>query len=103
MTVEEFQQAFKKEIEEVLARVARRYSVADHEMAAALHSSARKYLGEVLDQTTGNPGPTPAARKALAEYSASLNCDDLCLAVACAKGDDAAWEDFYREYRSYMI
>ena len=72
-------------------------------MAAALHSSAKKYLGDVLDQTTGNPGPTPAARKALNEYSGSLNCDDLCLAVACAKGDEAAWEDFYREYRSYMI
>ena len=103
MTVEEFQQAFQKEIGEVLARVTRRYGVADHEMAAALHASAKKYLGETLDQTTRNPGPTPVARKALREYSATLNCDDLCLALACAKGDEAAWEDFYREYRSYMI
>jgi DNA-directed RNA polymerase specialized sigma24 family protein len=72
-------------------------------MTAALHSSAKKYLGDTLDQTTGNPGPTPAARKAFGEFSGSLNCDDLCLAIACAKGDDAAWEDFYREYRSYLI
>ncbi|HSO74596.1 MAG TPA: sigma-70 family RNA polymerase sigma factor [Blastocatellia bacterium] len=103
MTVEEFQKAFHKEIREVLARVAQRYNVADHEMTAALHTSAKKYLGDILDQTTGNPGPTPAARKAFGEFSASLNCQDLCLAVACAKGDDSAWEDFYREYRSYMI
>jgi RNA polymerase sigma-70 factor (ECF subfamily) len=103
MTVEEFQKAFQKEIGEVLARVARRYNVADHDMAAALHSSAKKYLGDILEQTTRNPGPTAAARQAVREFSASLNCDDLCLAIACAKGDDAAWEDFYREYRSYMI
>ena len=103
MTVEEFQQAFQKEIGDVLARVARRYTVTDQEMAAALHSSAKKYIGGVLDQTTGNPGPTPAARKALGEFSASLNCDDLCLALACAKGDEVAWEDFCRDYRGYMI
>jgi RNA polymerase sigma-70 factor (ECF subfamily) len=34
---------------------------------------------------------------------ASLNADDLCLAAACAKGDDVAWEDFFRDYRNYMV
>lgn len=103
MTVEEFQKAFSKEIEEVLARIERRYSVADDEIASALHSSARKYLSDVIDQTTGNPGPAAATREAVGEYFASINCDDLCLALACAKGDEGAWEDFYRDYRSYMI
>jgi RNA polymerase sigma-70 factor, ECF subfamily len=103
MTVEEFQRAFAKEIQETLARIQQRYRVSDDEMAGALYSSAKKYLAAALDQTTGNPGPTADARVGVNEYLASLNVDDLCLAVACAKGDEAAWEDFYRDYRSYMV
>jgi RNA polymerase sigma-70 factor len=37
------------------------------------------------------------------QFLSSLNLDDLCLAVACAKGDEAAWEDFFRDYRSYLL
>src|SRR2546423_3161504 len=103
MTVEDFQQAFKKEISEVAARIRQPYSVGEAELAAALHASAKKYLGAQIEETTGNPGPTAAARQAIADYFASLNSDDLCLAVACAKGDEAAWADFYRDYRSYLI
>jgi RNA polymerase sigma-70 factor len=103
MTFEDFQKAFAGEIKQFLARLQRRYSVTDEEMIAALHSSAKKYLAEIIDQTTGNPGPSAEARQATAKYFESLNCDDLCLAVACAKGDDAAWEDFFRDYRSYLV
>lgn len=45
--------------------------------------------------------PEPSA--AVSEMLASLNSDDLCLAVACAKGDEAAWEDFFRDYRTYLV
>ncbi len=103
MTVEEFQKAFRSEIDEALARIERRYSVSDDEMACALHASSRKYLSGVIEETTPNPGPTEAAREAARDYLSSLNSNDLCLAVACAKGDDAAWEDFFRDYRSYML
>ncbi|MEW6208230.1 MAG: sigma-70 family RNA polymerase sigma factor [Acidobacteriota bacterium] len=103
MTFEDFQKAFAGEINQFLARIQRRYSVTDEEMIAALHSSAKKYLADVFDQTTGNPGPTAEARMSAAKYFESLNCDDLCLALACAKGDDAAWEDFFRDYRSYLV
>ncbi|HEX8185401.1 MAG TPA: sigma-70 family RNA polymerase sigma factor [Blastocatellia bacterium] len=103
MTVEVFQESFKKEIKEVLARIQQRYSVSEEDFASALYSSARKSLADVLDQTTANPGPTAEARKAVRDYFDSLNSEDLCLAVACAKGDEAAWEDFYRDYRSYMV
>ena len=103
MTVEEFQSAFKDEIGQLLARIQRRYSVSEDEMAGSLHASAKKYLAKTLEETTGNPGPTEEARSQLVEFLSSVNCDDLCLAVACAKGDDAAWEDFFRDYRSYMV
>lgn len=103
MTVDEFQKAFRPEIEQVLERIERRYSVTDGDMASALYSSAKKYLADVIEETTGNPGPTQAARKAAGEFLSSLNCEDICLAVACAKGDESAWEDFFNEYRAYMV
>ena len=103
MTVEDFQQAFKKEIKEVAARIRQPYSVGETELAAALHASTKKYLGAQIEQAGGNPPPTAEARQAVADYFASLNSEDLCLAVACAKGDEAAWNDFYRDYRSYLI
>jgi RNA polymerase sigma-70 factor (ECF subfamily) len=103
MNIDEFQHSFEREINELLARIQRRYSVTDVEISSAVHGSAKKYLAEVLDQTSGNPGPSAASRKAVGEFLASLNADDLCMAAACAKGDDAAWEDFFRDYRSYMV
>ena len=103
MTVDEFHHAFETEIKELLARIQRRYSVTDAEVTTAVHASAKKYLADTLEKTSGNPGPTAEARKTTGEFLSSLNADDLCLATACAKGDDAAWEDFFRDYRSYMV
>ena len=103
MTVEEFRKAFNKEIGQALANIERRYNVTDDEMTTAILSSAKKYLSDVIDQTTGNPGPAPAARKAVEEFLTSINIEDLCLATACARGDEAAWEDFFRDYRSYLV
>jgi RNA polymerase sigma-70 factor (ECF subfamily) len=103
MTVDEFQHAFGGEIEGLLARIERRYSVSDAEVTSAVHASARKYLADKMDQVSGGPGPSVEARKAATEFLSTLNADDLCLATACAKGDEAAWEDFFREYRSYLV
>jgi len=103
MTVDEFQHAFESEIEGLLARIQRRYSVSDAEVTSAVHTSAKKYLSDKIDQVSGKPDSSIEARKAASEFLSSLNADDLCLATACAKGDDAAWEDFFREYRSYLV
>src|SRR4030095_11795570 len=103
MTVEEFHHAFQTEIKELVSRIGRRYSVSHGEVISAVHGSARKYLADILNQISGNPGPTAESRKSIGEFLGSLNADDLCLAVACAKGDDAAWEDFFRDYRSFML
>src|SRR4030095_14794795 len=103
MTVDEFQHAFKSEIEGLLARIERRYSVSDAEVTSAVHASAKKYLADTLDQTSANPGPSTEARKAAGDFLSSLNADDLGRATACAKGDNVAWEDFFREYRSYLV
>ena len=101
MNVDEFREAFRDEVDQALARVQRRYAVTDDEMAGALHSSAKKYLAELMNEASAQVAR--ASRNAVAEFLSSLNCDDLCLAVACAKGEDAAWEDFFSEYRSYLV
>jgi RNA polymerase sigma-70 factor (ECF subfamily) len=103
MTVDEFQHAFERDITQLLARIERRYSVSDAELISAVHASAKKYLGDILDQTSGNPGPSAASRKASGEFLSSLNAEDICLATACAKGDEQAWEVFFRDYRSYLV
>ena len=37
------------------------------------------------------------------EFLAGIKGDDLCLAIACEKGNEAAWLDFEALYRSSMI
>jgi RNA polymerase sigma-70 factor len=103
MTVDEFRKAFKSEIDQLLARISRRYNVTDEEFAASLHSSAKKYINKTLDDTTGNPGPTESARLEISTFLSSLNGDDLFLAAACAKGDETAWEEFFRDYRGFLV
>jgi len=103
MTVDEFQQTFETELHELLMRIEQRYSVTDAEMICVVHVSAKKYLADELIHTSGNPGLDAEAKKTAVDYLTSLNANDLCLAAACAKGDDHAWEDFFREYRSYLL
>lgn len=101
MTVEEFRNTFQQEIAETLARITVRYNVSDEELSRAFYASAKKYLPHIFAEGQGEP--TGEARKELLDYFASLNCDELCLATACAKGDDRAWEDFFRDYRGYLV
>jgi RNA polymerase sigma-70 factor len=107
MTAEEFREAFKTEICGALARAEKRYSLSDQDVADALYSSARKYVPEITagNVSSGDPSKNGkvSASHEVSGYLESLNLEDLCLAAACAKGDETAWEDFFREYRSYLI
>ena len=100
MTVEEFRNTLRTEIAETWARVNQRYSVTEAALAAALHTSAKKYLSHLF--ADGGSDITETGRQELRDYFASLNGEELCLAVACAQGDDVAWEDFFRDYRGYL-
>jgi RNA polymerase sigma-70 factor, ECF subfamily len=68
-----------------------RWGLARQLFAGALERSARKRL------TSGAITPTQ-----LEEYFAALHLEDLALASACAEGCEAAWEHFYRSYRTYL-
>src|SRR5512137_2604527 len=77
-----------------LARNARldRWGVSIDDFTAALGRSAgHRFAGR---------HPTAAE---LEEYLESLHAEDLALACACARGYDAAWEHFVREYRPILL
>ena len=72
--------------------------------AAFRHNGGRSSITATRAKSPAQTAPTDSdGEQPVAEVLASVNSDDLCLAVACAKGDEAAWEDFFREYRGYLI
>jgi RNA polymerase sigma-70 factor len=104
MTADEFLAAFRNDIDRLLGQVSRRYSVTDVQAAGAIHSAVRKYLPDAIPaERSDGSAISNDSRKNVSDLIQSLNSDDLCMAIACANGDDAAWEDFYRDYRSFMI
>ena len=103
MTFEDFRNALRDEIAETLAGIQNRYNVSEDDYANALYSSAKKYFSDLFTPAENTPDKlSDEARRVLTDYFASLNSEDLCLAVACAKGDDAAWENFFKDYRGYL-
>jgi RNA polymerase sigma-70 factor len=102
MTFEEFAKAFRIDIDDAVARINRRYGVADEDMSRAIYHSVKKYFPDVSSETC-KPEDLDKSHGRVSEFIRSLNCEDLCMATACARGIDEAWEDFFRDYRSYMV
>ena len=71
------------------ARLARieRWGLSGEDFTAALRESIQRY------------SPAGPAR----DFILSLRLDDLALATACARGIEAAWEEFHCTYRQYLI
>ncbi|HYM13460.1 MAG TPA: sigma-70 family RNA polymerase sigma factor [Bryobacterales bacterium] len=72
-----------------LARV-ERFGLEVQDFARALEQSVERYA----------PG---AAGRELREFVFGLRLEDLALAAACAGGAAAAWEEFHRTYRQYLV
>jgi RNA polymerase sigma-70 factor, ECF subfamily len=70
---------------------AARWRVSPAEFAAALSVSA----GRAFD------GREPTARE-VEHYLRSLHLEDIALALACANGDDAAWDTFIDKFRPVL-
>src|SRR5580704_8565152 len=70
MNAEDFREAFKTEIKDVLARAERQYSLSDEEVGRAVYASVSKYLPEAMAgnrQSRGDPsknGKIAASREA---------------------------------------
>jgi RNA polymerase sigma-70 factor, ECF subfamily len=93
MNAEEFNFKFNREIERIFAGIGRRYSVSQESFALALHASAEKYLFKTSPSISD---------KDVRQFLEQLNTEDLYFAIACASGDEAAWNDFMGEYRSFL-
>jgi RNA polymerase sigma-70 factor (ECF subfamily) len=61
-------------------------------------------FGAVLQRSAAQrfAGTVPAAAE-LEQYLGSLRVEDLALASACARGNEAAWNHFVREYRPILL
>ncbi len=90
MSNAEFNQQFANEITALWVAASPRYNVSDDEFVARLQASAARCVA------AGDNAET-------AEFLAQLKAADLCLAMACEKGYDAAWRDFETTHRSMMI
>lgn len=86
----EFSQQFAPQIAALWRAAVPRYNVSEAEFVARLHASATKCVAT-------------EDKAELAEFLSQLKANDLCLALACEKGHDAAWNDFETTYRSMMI
>jgi len=92
MSIEEFISRHAKTIAALWSEVAHRYGVSEREFAERLHASALRSGGrEGLADTAG-----------VVEFLAHLKAGELCLVIACERGDEAAWRDFETGYRYVM-
>ena len=90
MSNAEFNQQFANEIAALWRVASPRYNVAEAEFVARLQASAKRCVA------AGDKAETT-------EFLSQLKAADLCLALACEKGNDAAWRDFETTHRSMMI
>lgn len=88
MTSDEFQARYAKPITALWREIKAHYGVTELEFARRLYMSASR-LGE-LDADDGT------------HYLETVRAAELCLVIACEKGDDAAWRDLEADYRHPM-
>jgi RNA polymerase sigma-70 factor (ECF subfamily) len=75
--------------ERLLARATNRRSLAAEALVPRVHATVAKY---VLKHE-----PT-AGRAAIDSFIDALHADDLCLAIACERGDQSAWSELVEGY-----
>jgi RNA polymerase sigma-70 factor, ECF subfamily len=76
-------------IARIWADVARRYNVTEAEFA--------ERIAAIADRAMAKSGESAGT-----DLLATVRGEDLCLAIACEKGDDSAWIEFESQYRSTM-
>ena len=80
------------------ARLVARVSAAHGTDAAALGPRARAALEKYLLRVQPD-----APARAVNEFLDALRADDLCLVLACERGDDAAWHVMMEQYRATVM
>jgi RNA polymerase sigma-70 factor len=90
----EFLARFGRDVDTSLAQVRSRHGVGREVFADAVRAIVTKYVFA----KTAEPPPDADVRRFVAE----LRAEELCLAIACARGDESAWEDFVRDYKGFV-
>jgi RNA polymerase sigma-70 factor (ECF subfamily) len=95
MKSEEFILCYAEPIAAVWGEVVHRYAITQQEFAERLYACAVRSLPGGLDGLNDAEEVTALL--------AHLKADDLCLAIACERGDENAWRDFETGYRVTML
>jgi RNA polymerase sigma-70 factor (ECF subfamily) len=81
-------------VEDLLARAADARSLDKAALLPRVRATLDKYL------LRDAPG---ASASDIQKFIAELHADDLCLAVACERGDEAAWAELFERYRAAVL
>ena len=95
MSNDDFIARYAKPIAAVWKTVAARYGVTEREFADRLAAILAR--GNNSSQSKG-----AHAEDSISQCISNLKAGELCLAIACEKGDEAAWRVFDSEYRHAM-
>ncbi|MBI4853238.1 MAG: sigma-70 family RNA polymerase sigma factor [Acidobacteria bacterium] len=91
--LEEFARKFNKEITEIFFSLTKHYSLTKEIFANSLYTITDKYLLKNSEACLDRD---------IITFLMQLNCQELCFAIACAQGDESAWDEFMRDYRGFL-
>lgn len=91
--LEEFARKFNKEITEIFFSLTKRYSITKEIFASSLYLITNKYLLKNSEDISDRD---------IITFLMQLNSQELCFAIACAQGDESAWDEFMRDYRGFL-
>lgn len=95
MTNDDFIARYAKPIAALWKTIAARYGVTEREFA--------KRIAAILARANNSSQSRNAdAEDSISHCISNLRANELCLAIACEKGDEAAWQVFDAEYRHAM-
>jgi RNA polymerase sigma-70 factor (ECF subfamily) len=97
MNASDFKARYEKAIAALWGAVSARYGLTEAEFAERVYASVTRCLA------VGEASPALAEEREVTEFLAQLKANELCLALACERGNDAAWRDFENGYRRSMI
>lgn len=88
---EKHKNTVEEAIEHLISRAANARGLKGADVAGRVHSTLEKYL--LRDEPN-------AAHTDIEEFVHDIRADDLCLIVACERGDEKAWEDLVANFDS---
>ena len=94
LTAAELERAAREGAARLVARATDARGLSAEVLAPRVRSAVEKYV--LRDE--------PAATAArVAKFADSMRADDLCLAVACERGDERAWDDLMGQFRATVM